>query len=204
MLFRSAKHNILTKAKNFIVFQGDVEHIASQSPKDLTRLVEQISGSLELAAEYDRAKKAVDRAAENATDSFNKKRSIAGEIKVFKEQMTEAERFEDLVGKRDDLILKRLLWKLFHIEEPIEANTRDIKHKNKSLAGLRKEQAIHDKALEEARAKQAKARSDTAAAEKKAKKAEKALEGKVSNRSSGQEDLFNSLLLETGPRCGRR
>lgn len=174
-----AKHNILTKAKNFLVFQGDVEHIASQSPKDLTRLVEQISGSLELAADYERAKKAVDRAAENATDSFNKKRSIAGEIKVFKEQMTEAERFEDLIRKRDELILKRFLWKLFHIEEQIEANAREIKQKNKTLAGLRKEQATHDKALEEARAKQAKARSDVVAAEKKVKKAEKALETKV-------------------------
>lgn len=37
-------HNILVKAKNFLVFQGDVEAVASQSPKDLTRLIEQISG----------------------------------------------------------------------------------------------------------------------------------------------------------------
>jgi structural maintenance of chromosome 1 len=39
--------NILIKARNFLVFQGDVETVASQSPKDLTRLLEQISGSLE-------------------------------------------------------------------------------------------------------------------------------------------------------------
>ena len=39
--------NILIKARNFLVFQGDVEAIASQSPRDLTRLIEQISGSLE-------------------------------------------------------------------------------------------------------------------------------------------------------------
>lgn len=38
------KENILVKAKNFLVFQGDVESVASQSPKDLTRLIEQISG----------------------------------------------------------------------------------------------------------------------------------------------------------------
>ncbi|KAL5522775.1 hypothetical protein ACEPAG_8793 [Sanghuangporus baumii] len=187
-----AKHNILTKAKNFLVFQGDVEHIASQSPKDLTRLVEQISGSLELAADYERAKKAVDRAAENATDSFNKKRSIAGEIKVFKEQMTEAERFEDLIHKRDELILKRFLWKLFHIEEQIEANAREIKQKNKTLVGLRKEHAAHDKALEDARAKQAKARSDVVAAEKKVKKAEKALEAKKPDLVASESKILHS------------
>jgi structural maintenance of chromosome 1 len=38
------KENILVKAKNFLVFQGDVEAIASQNPKELTRLIEQISG----------------------------------------------------------------------------------------------------------------------------------------------------------------
>jgi structural maintenance of chromosome 1 len=38
------KENILVKARNFLVFQGDVEAIASQSPKDLTKLIEQISG----------------------------------------------------------------------------------------------------------------------------------------------------------------
>lgn len=36
--------NILVKARNFLVFQGDVEAMASKSPRDLTRLVEQICG----------------------------------------------------------------------------------------------------------------------------------------------------------------
>ena len=174
-----AKHNILTKAKNFLVFQGDVEHIASQSPKDLTRLIEQISGSLELSNEYERAKVAVEKAAENAAESYNKKRGFAGEIKVFKEQMTEAERFEDLVSRRDVLTLKRFLWKLFHIEKQIGENTEEIRIKNKSLAGLRKEQATYDKALEDARAQQAKARSEVLSCEKKIKKEENSLENYV-------------------------
>jgi structural maintenance of chromosome 1 len=38
------KQNILVKARNFLVFQGDVEQVASQSPKDLTLLIETISG----------------------------------------------------------------------------------------------------------------------------------------------------------------
>jgi structural maintenance of chromosome 1 len=38
------KHNILVKAKNFLVFQGDVEAVASQSPKELSKLIDQISG----------------------------------------------------------------------------------------------------------------------------------------------------------------
>lgn len=95
-----ANHNILVKAKNFLVFQGDVEHIASQNSKDLCKLVEQISGSLELATDYERAKKAVEKASENATESFHKKRSFQGELKVFQDQMAEAERFEEILNKR--------------------------------------------------------------------------------------------------------
>jgi structural maintenance of chromosome 1 len=95
--------NILVKAKNFLVFQGDVEAVASQSPKELSRLIDQISGSLELAGEYERAREAQERATENATFNFTKRRGIAGEIKQYKEQKGEAERFEALVQERVSL-----------------------------------------------------------------------------------------------------
>lgn len=93
-------HNILVKAKNFLVFQGDVEAVASQSPKELSRLIEQISGSLELAGEYEKAKEAQERATENATFNFTKRRGIAGEIKQYKEQKSEADRFDALCQER--------------------------------------------------------------------------------------------------------
>lgn len=93
-------HNILVKAKNFLVFQGDVEAVASQSSKDLSRLIDQISGSLELSQEYEKAKEAQERATENATFNFNKRRGIAGEIKQYKEQKGEAERFESMCDER--------------------------------------------------------------------------------------------------------
>lgn len=93
-------HNILVKAKNFLVFQGDVEAVASQSPRELTRLIEQISGSLELAPDYEKAKEAQERATENATFNFTKRRGIAGEIRQYKEQKGKAERFEGLCEER--------------------------------------------------------------------------------------------------------
>lgn len=34
--------NVLVKARNFLVFQGDVESIAAKAPKDLTQLFEQV------------------------------------------------------------------------------------------------------------------------------------------------------------------
>ncbi|OMO73661.1 RecF/RecN/SMC [Corchorus olitorius] len=44
---------ILVKARNFLVFQGDVESIASKNPKQVTALMEQISGSEELKRDYE-------------------------------------------------------------------------------------------------------------------------------------------------------
>ena len=82
------------------MFQGDVEAVASQSPQQLSRLIEQISGSLELAGEYEKAKADQDRATENATFNFTKRRGIAGEIKQYKEQKGEAERFEALCKEK--------------------------------------------------------------------------------------------------------
>lgn len=47
---------INVKAKNFLVFQGDVESIATKRAQDLTVLFEEISGSHAFRAEYDRFK----------------------------------------------------------------------------------------------------------------------------------------------------
>jgi structural maintenance of chromosome 1 len=72
-------YNILVKARNFLVFQGDVEAVASQSPVALSKLVDQISGSLELKMEYDKCKEEMEKATERATENFGKRRGIAGD-----------------------------------------------------------------------------------------------------------------------------
>ncbi|KAK7054035.1 structural maintenance of chromosomes protein [Favolaschia claudopus] len=185
-------HNILVKAKNFLVFQGDVEAVASQSSRELSRLIDQISGSLELSPEYEKAKEAQDRATENATFNFTKRRGIAGEIKQYKEQKGEADRFDALCQERDQRILHRILFKLFHLEEAIEVNAREIQTQNKALKGLRAEQRTHDQALEAARAEQAKARSGVMQMEKKIKKAEKVLDGKRPDLVTAEAHIAHS------------
>ena len=101
-------HNILVKAKIFLVFQGDVEAVASQSPRERARLIEQISGSLELASEYEKAKEVQDRATENATFNFTKRRGKAGEIKQYREQKSEADRFDALCQERVSAITNKI------------------------------------------------------------------------------------------------
>jgi structural maintenance of chromosome 1 len=92
-----------------------------------------------------------------------------------------------MLHRQDDLILKRILYKLFHIEESIEHNTREIRARGKGVLGLRQEQEAQDAALEATRAEQARARSAAMKEEKRIKKMEKALEAKVSNPVVGTE-----------------
>ncbi|KAF9652765.1 P-loop containing nucleoside triphosphate hydrolase protein [Thelephora ganbajun] len=171
-------HNILVKAKNFLVFQGDVEAVASQSPKELTRLIEQISGSLELAPEYEKAKEAQERATENATFNFTKRRGITGEIRQYKEQKNEVDRYERLCQQKDELILRRVLYKLYHIEESLKANASEIQKQSRALNGLREDQHRQQQALDRTRTEQAKSKTEVSREERKLKRAEKTLEAK--------------------------
>ncbi|KAI8927149.1 RecF/RecN/SMC [Entophlyctis helioformis] len=135
------KENILVKARNFLVFQGDVEAVASQSPKDLTRLIEQISGSLDLKEDYERLKAAMELATENSALTFNKKRTVNAEMKQFREQRQEAERFRELVEKRDKAVLTHHLWKLFHLDKGIEKMQETLAREKRSTAAFETQQA---------------------------------------------------------------
>lgn len=101
---RLQEENILTRAKNFLVFQGDVEAIAAQSPKDLTKLIENISGSIELKEEYERLKAITEKATENSALNFNKKKSVTAELKILKEQKEDAEKFRGFLDRKVTLI----------------------------------------------------------------------------------------------------
>ena len=58
-----AKHGVLVQARNFLVFQGDVEQLARKSPQELVQLVETVAGSAALKDEYE-AKQAAQQEAE--------------------------------------------------------------------------------------------------------------------------------------------
>ncbi|KAF9583357.1 Structural maintenance of chromosomes protein 1 [Lunasporangiospora selenospora] len=167
--------NILVKARNFLVFQGDVEAIASQSPKDLTRLIEQISGSLELKSEYDRLFQEQERAVENSTFNFNRKRGINAEIKQYQEQKAEAERFETLQEEKADLQVNYLVWKLFHIERNITGTERVIMDKNETLKKAQDQLAAVEDSLRSSKKEHAVAQHEVYRKERSLAKLEKSL-----------------------------
>ena len=154
--------NILIKARNFLVFQGDVEAIASQSPRDLTRLIEQISGSLEYKAGYEKLKEAQEEALENQNFTLHKRRGINSEIKQYTDQKNEADNYARKADERDQAIVTHILWKLYHFQRVIEESGLEIQKHQEELKEQRRGVDKYDQALEEAKKGQAKVSRDIA------------------------------------------
>lgn len=106
---------ILVKARNFLVFQGDVESIASKNPKELTALFEQISGSEDLKREYEDLEEKKARAEEKSALVYQKKRTVVMERKQKKEQKEEAEKHLRLQDQLKSLKKEHFLWQLYTI-----------------------------------------------------------------------------------------
>lgn len=175
--------NILIKARNFLVFQGDVEAIASQSPKDLTRLIEQISGSLEYKAEYERLKVEAEEAAEQQTMQLNRRRAINSEIKQYQEQKREAENYARKAEERDQAIITHILWKLFHFQRMIDASSAEIQKYQDELKEYRRGAEKYERNVEDAKKDHAKVGRDVMKAEKE-----------INRKEKDVEELNNSLV----------
>ncbi|BGP16097.1 hypothetical protein JCM10213_007524 [Rhodosporidiobolus nylandii] len=174
--------NILVKAKNFLVFQGDVEAVASQSPKDLAKLIDQISGSLDLKEEYDRCSAALHKATEASVAQHSRRKGVNSEVKQYKLMKDEADRWQSLQTQKADAVVHHLVWKLFHIEEGIKANEEKIEERNEELKKLRDENEKYD---EEVRAKKKEANK----AQKEAGKQERAVKAKEKELEDTRPDL---------------
>ncbi|KAL2315843.1 Structural maintenance of chromosomes protein [Schizosaccharomyces pombe] len=172
------KENILVRARNFLVFQGDVETIASQSPLELSKLVEQISGSLEYKSEYDKSKDEQDKAVNLSAHSFNKKRGINAELRQYQEQKTEAERYQSQKEKRDSAQLVYLLWKLFHLEKSISSNMAEVTRLKADSIQLIERRDENTKEIEKLKEKEGSIRRNLLAFDRKVRKQEKLIASK--------------------------
>ena len=175
--------NILIKARNFLVFQGDVEAIASQSPKDLTRLIEQISGSLEYKAEFERLKEESDGAIEHQNYNLNRRRGINSEIKQYQEQKREAESYARKLEQKDQAVVTHILWKLYQFQTTIESSEELIRKHQEELKEYRRSIEKYEQNLEEAKKEQARKSKEVSKVEKE-----------IKNKEAQIEDKMNALL----------
>ncbi|RVX19157.1 Structural maintenance of chromosomes protein 1 [Vitis vinifera] len=119
---------------------GDVESIASKNPKELTGLLEQISGSEDLKKDYEDLEEQKARAEEKSALVYQKKRTIVMERKQKKEQKEEAEKHLRLQEQLKSLKKEHFLWKLLNIEKDIAKINEDLEAENKSREDVIQEQ----------------------------------------------------------------
>lgn len=157
---------ILIKAKNFLVAQGAVEGVASQDAKDLTRMVEQISGSLEYKAEYEKFKAEKDQADTDQAIKLNERRAINSEIKQYQEQKRVADEFNAKVEERNQVKITRVLWKLYHCQRKIDEANEEITNLQEEHKEQRRNVQKYQALLEDAQREHAKAARDVAKVQK--------------------------------------
>ncbi|KXL43517.1 hypothetical protein M433DRAFT_5544 [Acidomyces richmondensis BFW] len=170
--------NILIKARNFLVFQGDVESIANQNPKDLTRLIEQICGSLEYKAEYERLKTEKERADEDQQHKLQNRRAINGEIKQYQQQKEELDRYENLRREQNRAVLTHVVWKLYHLQRTIEDSTAEIQKRQEELKELKRNVQKYEDRFTQAQTEHAKVGREVSKYEREIKRKEKAVDEK--------------------------
>ncbi|NXK64092.1 SMC1B protein, partial [Sylvietta virens] len=124
------KIGILVKARNCLIFQGTVESIAMKKPKERTQLFEQISNSWEYAEDYERKKKKMQQAEQDAQFNYNKKKSVAAERKQAKMEKEEAEHYQMLIKELDEERIQLQLFQLYHNEKQIDFLKNSLDEKN--------------------------------------------------------------------------
>lgn len=156
---RLKSYGILVKARNFLVYQGDIEAVAQKTPKELTTLIEQISGSDEYAERYTTNERAKQRAEDEAHTSFTKKKSLMTQKKQMREQKEEAEKHMALQERVNQMKVESTLFKLYHIDADIDRvrdemrNVREVRDEHvaaneeslKEYEDKRKEKMTKDK-----------------------------------------------------------
>ncbi|XP_020237858.1 structural maintenance of chromosomes protein 1 [Cajanus cajan] len=158
---------ILVKARNFLVFQGDVESIASKNPKELTALVEQISGSDELKRDYEKFEEEKGAAEEKSALVYQKKKTVVLERKQKKEQKEEAEKHIRLQEQLKSVKKEHFLWQLFNIENDYVKAADDLEDEKKSREGVVKELEYFESEAGKKKKEQAKYLKEIALREKK-------------------------------------
>jgi structural maintenance of chromosome 1 len=170
------EHSILVKARNFLVFQGDVEKLATTAPEQLTLQVERISGSLEQKAEYDRLKEESENATEDNAKHLHERRAINGELKTYQDQKAEADEYEKKLAEHDEAVVTKNLWKLYLYQQVMEKARNKIASHQEELKEHKRSVEKYHQRHEAERQAEAKIRRDLSKTDRNTKAKEREIE----------------------------
>jgi structural maintenance of chromosome 1 len=131
-----AQHRIGERVDTFLVFQHQVEAVAQKKAKQLTELLEQVSGSADLQSEYNTKKAAVEKANEALTTASLEKRGAAMAVQQMRLAKKEAERYDELFKQFNDATQELALTELFALETELEKQKAELQLRQAVLTRL--------------------------------------------------------------------
>lgn len=182
--------NVLIRARNCLVFQGDVEAIAAQDSRDLSRLVDEISGSSALQDEYDSTKREYTQAVERSSLVMSRRKTLQAQVRQLRQQHEATERHRSLREQHSLAVIRHILWRLYHIHEIIEIHTDWIEAHAARGEQLRKKDEERHAAVAEARSTLGRFQEGILAKEGELKQLTRALEA----RQPEKERLAERIL----------
>lgn len=165
---------VLSKVRNFLVFQGDIESVASKTPKEITVLLEQISGSEALREEYTRLYTEKNDAEETALFSLQKRKMYATQKKEIKDQKDEADIFRDKREELDELRSEQILMKVWGIKQGLDLHSQEVQHNKREVNDMNQQEKALNEELQNGKKRLAKVSKNLVSSEK-----ERAVKAKI-------------------------
>jgi structural maintenance of chromosome 1 len=159
------KIGVLVRVRNFLVFQGDIESIASKNPREITKLLEQISGSDALAAEYDSLERQKKEAEDSTIFALQKKKMYASQRKEVKDQKEEADEFQLKQEELGAIQTQQVLQTLWTVKKKADGHKVSVHAYKQELEAMGEEEELNNK-LGDGKRNLAKSSKALAAAEK--------------------------------------
>ncbi|MEW5320382.1 MAG: hypothetical protein WDW38_011457 [Sanguina aurantia] len=161
---------VLVKVRNFLVFQGDIEAVASKDNMGLTTLFEQIAGSDALAKEYQLLEEAKNKMEKEVAILFTRKKAVVAERKLKKEQKEEAEKHVALQEELKALKAEHVMWQLQCLQRDMGEKRAERQKAEAQLMKVAAENMKYDAEVESMRKKSAGLAKEKLLAEKRVKK----------------------------------
>ena len=134
------KLGVLVQARNFLVFQGDVEALARKTPTQLAQLFDVLSGSASYKDQYEAAFQEQQEKQQATVLQWQTQKGLRQEKKLLKQQKTEAERFQSLQEEKRDTQTQSYLWQLWQMNNEIDQRQEQLSEAQERVAALKEEQ----------------------------------------------------------------
>ncbi|OHT13646.1 SMC family, C-terminal domain containing protein [Tritrichomonas foetus] len=129
-----------SKLQSFVIFQGDIQKIASMKPKDLTVMIEELSGSIKFKESYEKSESEFLNKQEEVSKLDSKRDELANKKHSMKKEAEEAKQWRELDSKLSSTEKELIEFQLNQsridlqiAEEKVSEMESDVSQKRKKL-----------------------------------------------------------------------